>query len=308
MEAINCYIVPLPEFVNDDREKIERRLEELLPSEETPPEQLHKAMRYAVLGGGKRIRPLLCLTSVHAVGGLPESALDAACAIEMVHCFSLVHDDLPALDNDVLRRGKPTCHILFGEAIALLAGDGLFGLAFETLSRMDVHEKARFLAISALAEAAGPQGMVGGETLDLLAENSQVRIEDVERIHKKKTGALIAASCEIGAIFGVASKEQNFERTDVRISTLREFGEQIGLAFQIIDDVLNEQGDEKRLGKPTKSDREHKKATFPALLGIEESTRRAKEIFYGALKRIEPFGKDATPLREIANYIIERKE
>ncbi|HWP31832.1 MAG TPA: farnesyl diphosphate synthase [Fimbriimonadales bacterium] len=298
----------LPEFAKDSREKIERRLEELLPSEKIPPEQLHKAMRYAVLGGGKRIRPLLCLTSARTLGGALEEALDAACAIEMVHCFSLVHDDLPALDNDVLRRGKPTCHVVFGEAIALLAGDGLFSLAFETIARMNAPEKARFLAISALAEAAGTQGMVGGETLDLLAENTPVTLEDVKRIHEKKTGALIAASCEIGAIFGLASKERDFDRTDLRIRTLREFGERIGLAFQIIDDVLNEQGDQERLGKPTKSDRERKKATYPALLGIDESTRMAKEIFENALKIIQNFGENATLLKEIASYIIDRKE
>ncbi len=275
---------------------MDERLQALLLSKAATPETLSRAMRYAVLNGGKRFRPLLCLGAAEAVGSTAERALDAACALEMVHCFSLIHDDLPALDNDDLRRGKPTCHVAFGEAIALLAGDALFALAFETLGGMDAPESARFRAMRALA--AGTSGMVGGQTLDVECEDKPVEVDTVRWIHSRKTGALIAASCEIGALVGGGPDEQ--------VEACRKCGEKIGLAFQITDDVLNEEGDAASLGKRTQTDRQRKKATFPGVVGLAESKRVACEAAEAAVSELEAFGDCASGLRLLARFAAER--
>ncbi|MCH8275689.1 MAG: polyprenyl synthetase family protein, partial [Armatimonadetes bacterium] len=222
------------------------RLQALLLSKAATPETLSRAMRYAVLNGGKRFRPLLCLGAAEAVGSTAERALDAACALEMVHCFSLIHDDLPALDNDDLRRGKPTCHVAFGEAIALLAGDALFALAFETLGGMDAPESARFRAMRALA--AGTSGMVGGQTLDVECEDKPVEVDTVRWIHSRKTGALIAASCEIGALVGGGRMSRSKRAASA--------GRRLGLRFRLRTTCLMRRGTPRHWGsahRPTGS-------------------------------------------------------
>ena len=278
--------------------KVEARLAALLPPEDERPERLHQAMRYSVLGGGKRFRPLLCLAASEAVGGATESVLDAACALEFIHCFSLIHDDLPALDNDDLRRGKPSCHVAFGESTALLAGDALFALAFATLAGMEASDTIRRKATSALAAASGTHGMVGGQTVDIEAESTGTDIETVLWIHKRKTGALIAASCEIGAITAGGTREE--------ICACKRCGEGIGLAFQIRDDILNEVGDQALMGKRTRTDRSRKKATFPAVAGVEESRRMAEEAYRGAVCDAARFGERGEGLKLLAEFAANR--
>lgn len=281
------------------KDLIEKRLQELLPRENTEPSELTQAMRYAVLGGGKQLRPLLCMASCLACDGNAFSALDAGCALEFVHCFSLIHDDLPALDNDELRRGKPACHVKFGEAVAILSGDALFCLAFETLCKMNVSDSIKMRLIYSLAKNSGYSGMVGGEAVDILSENKKPEMRTVEFIHEKKTGLLMGASCEMGAIVADASEKQ--------CKALYEFGVHIGTAFQIVDDILNETKDERQLGKPSKSDRQRQKATFPALVGLEASRVYANAKVSDALQLLESFGESANALRELALFIKQRE-
>ncbi|MBA3725703.1 MAG: polyprenyl synthetase family protein [Armatimonadetes bacterium] len=224
--------------------------------------------------------------------------LDAACALELIHCFSLVHDDLPCIDNDDLRRGRPATHIQFGEAIALLAGDALFALAFETLLGMDAPSERTRRAAGALAAASGTQGMVGGQTVDIESENAQTDLDTVKWIHARKTGALITASCTIGAVLVGASEDQ--------IATCARFGDQIGLAFQIADDVLDETGDVESLGKHTRADKARYKATFPALIGVEASRTLALEAQQAALAELGSFDGDTKGFAVLAAFASER--
>ena len=242
---------------------------ELLPPENVVPEALHAAMRYSCLALGKRLRPALAMASAEAIGADPMSVIDAGCAIEFVHCFSLIHDDLPAIDNDDLRRGVPTCHKAFGEATAILAGDALFALAFDTIAKGPWSADARIKAIASLTLATGSNGLVGGETLDILSEGQPISFETLQTIHSRKTGALIAASCEIGAILSDAEESVS--------SRLYEYGKSIGLAFQIADDILNETSTPEKLGKSAGSDRERGKATYPSQIGLEASRQAAFE-------------------------------
>lgn len=254
-------------------------------------------MRYAVLSPGKRVRPALAMASAQAVGADPMKALDAGCAIELVHCFSLIHDDLPAIDDDDLRRGRPTCHKQFGEAMAILAGDALFALAFECLAHgMPPSTSAE--ALRELAKASGPRGLVGGEVADVLAEGVQVTGEEVRRIHERKTGALIEAACVIGALAAQATPEQ--------VETLRAFGRRAGLAFQISDDLLNELSTAGTLGKSAGSDRERRKATYPSAFGIEASRQIAHREADAAIAALEPLGSAAEDLRVFARFVVER--
>lgn len=254
-------------------------------------------MRYSTLAPGKRIRPALCLASARAFGD-DEAALNAAAALEMVHVFSLIHDDLPAIDNDDLRRGRPTCHVQYGEAIAILAGDALFALAFEALS-LSPAEPARVLrAMRALASASGSNGLVGGEVADVLSEGKEVDQATLELIHVRKTGALIAASCEIGALIGGGS--------DAEVEAFRAFGMDVGLAFQITDDVLNEVGDAEALGKAVGSDRDRAKATYPALYGLDASRQAATETLNRGLARLAPLNVDSQELEALARYAVDR--
>jgi len=279
-------------------EPVDARLRQLLPSVESEPSDLHAAMRYSCLAPGKRLRPVLCMAAAEAVGAARESVLDAACAIEMVHCFSLVHDDLPAIDNDDLRRGVPTLHKKFGEAMAILAGDALFALAFEILSHSP-HEPVRVVAaLRQLSRASGTQGLVGGEVVDVLSEGRAVDAETLRFIHSHKTGALIAASCEIGGALGGGSEEQ--------VKALTTYGERIGLAFQIADDILNETSTPEQLGKAAGSDRERQKATYPALYGLEESRKMAIQAADEGIRVLRNNDVSDGFLGELALYSVER--
>lgn len=264
-------------------ECVDRRLEELLPPPSFVPSELGEAMRYSALAPGKRLRPALAMAAADALGGITPPVVDAACAIEMVHAFSLIHDDLPAIDNDELRRGRPTCHVVYGEAVAILAGDALFSLAFSTLANIETDATRVVAAVRSLTQAANR--LVAGETLDVLSEGKPVDPATLVQIHSEKTGALIASSTEIGGIVGGGSPPQ--------IAALRTYGEKVGLAFQIADDILNETGTPEQLGKASGSDRERQKATYPALYGLEASRKAALEAANEGIAVLE-----AVPNRE----------
>jgi geranylgeranyl diphosphate synthase type II len=254
-------------------------------------------MRYSCLAPGKRLRPALCLASAEAVAGSVGVALDAACALEMVHCFSLIHDDLPEIDNDDLRRGVPTCHIKFGEAIALLAGDALFALAFQCLANVQADPGIVVQALRSLSLASGSEGLVGGEVMDVLSEGKPVSDQTLQFIHSRKTGALIAASCEIGGLLAGGTQEQVFG--------LKSFGEKIGLAFQIVDDLLNELSTSEQLGKAAGSDRARQKATYPALHGVTLARETADRLLEEAVSGL-PSSLERGTLEELARYAVER--
>ena len=282
--------------------RIDARLDALLPSIEAEPSPLFEAMRYAALGPGKRLRPALCLAACAAAGGDDEAALNPACALEMVHAFSLMHDDLPAIDDDDLRRGRPTAHRAFGEAVAILGGDALFAHAFSTLLAPGLGvvpapvTSARMA--TELAYAVGVEGVVAGETADVLAEGREVDAETLEWIHVRKTGRLIAASARIGAIAGGAE--------DDAVDALGRYGAAVGLAFQIADDVLNETGTAQTLGKAVGSDRVRGKATYPALIGLEPSRRRALALAEEGVACLEGLSGKVDFLRALALFSVER--
>lgn len=280
------------------RALVESRLDEILPSPNSLPKTLHEAMRYATLAPGKRIRPLFAMACAEAVAGDPRVAINAGCAAELIHCFSLIHDDLPCIDDDDLRRGRPTCHKVYGEALALLAGDALFALAFDVASTCHSDRAVSCEIVIALAKASGSMGLVGGEVMDVQAEGTSPDRESLTEIHRRKTGALIAASCKVGGIAAGASSQE--------ISALTEFGQTIGLAFQVADDVLNETGDQRLIGKSVGSDREHGKATYAALLGIDGATAEATSLVETALGSLEGLSGDASTLRRLAAQCVER--
>jgi len=261
------------------------------------------AMRYSVLAGGKRLRPVLCLAAAEAVGGCSDIAIDTSVAIELIHTYSLIHDDLPAMDDDALRRGKPTCHVAYDEATAILTGDALLTLAFQMLASQecaaDVPADRRLQIIHAVATAAGYEGMIGGQMADIDSESSRIGLSRLEQLHLMKTGALIKAAVTTGGILGGGTSEQ--------IRHLHKYAQNIGLAFQIIDDILNVEGDPALLGKAVGTDEEKKKSTYPALLGLAESRKLAADRVKEALKALEYFDKKADPLRAIAKYVIDRK-
>ncbi|MHB0913049.1 MAG: polyprenyl synthetase family protein [Armatimonadota bacterium] len=268
---------------------IDSALAAYLP-EERFPEVIYQAMRYSVLDGGKRLRPVLVLAGCEAAGGDPSLALPAACALEFIHAFSLIHDDLPALDNDDLRRGKPTNHKVFGEAIAILAGDALLTLAFEISPPSVARE---------IAQAAGVGGMIGGQVIDMLCEGKEIDAETLALMHAKKTGALIRVSVVAGGKLAGASPDE--------VSALSTYGEQIGLAFQIADDILDVTGDQEKLGKPVGSDEKRNKSTYPALFGLERSRDLARAAVDEACRALQPFGPRAEPLRAIARFTVDRE-
>ena len=255
------------------------------------------------MAGGKRIRPVLCLAACEAVGGLPEDALTAACALEMIHTYSLIHDDLPAMDDDELRRGKATCHVAFGEATAILAGDALLTLAFEVLSSVpltDGRQAALWLrVIQLISQAAGFRGMVQGQMLDIASEGRKLSADELKTMHRLKTGALIEASLACGALLGGADQRQ----TDL----LNSYARKIGLAFQVADDILNVEGNPELMGKSTGTDSLREKSTYPSVLSIRTSKEFAEKLVQESLQALDTFDKQADPLRTIARYIIERK-
>ena len=273
----------------------EQALEELLPPETTYPVSVHTAMRYSVFAGGKRIRPCLLMASYEACGGTfgDRNAVLACAAIEMLHTFSLIHDDLPCMDDDDFRRGKPTAHKAFGEAIAVLGGDALCIFAFECLAKT-----GRADLIEEIAQALGVDGMIGGQVVDIESEGKAVSRETVEYIHRNKTAALIRACVRLGALLTDAPA--------ARLAALSAFGDYAGIAFQVVDDILDEEGTTEQLGKDAGSDREKGKATFPAVCGMEESKRCAQDLIEKAHRAIEPFGHHASTLNALAEFIRTR--
>jgi len=290
----------LPTFFEEDRREVESALDQLLPPETTRPSSIHRAIRYSVFAGGKRIRPILCLEAARIFEPAPQAALPVACALEFIHTYSLIHDDLPALDNDDLRRGKPTCHKQFGEATAILAGDALLTLAFETLAAAPVDASRRVAVIREVATAAGTRdGMVGGQVADLEAEGREVEPEMLEYIHRSKTAALIRASVVAGALCGGAGEAD--------VARLRRFGENIGWAFQVVDDILDVEESSAALGKTAGKDQAQKKATYPALYGLEKSHQMARDLALRALEELGPYAERAQRLRELGEFLVLRR-
>jgi geranylgeranyl diphosphate synthase type II len=292
----------LHDYLRERAALVEAALDRYLPGEDLLPAVLHQAMRYSVFAGGKRLRPTLVLAACEAVGGAPERVLHAACALEMIHTYSLIHDDLPTMDDDDFRRGRPTNHKVYGEANAILAGDALLTEAFRLLADPAAN-RDRDLAvvlrvIETVARCAGSQGMVGGQVVDMEAEGKPIDYATLQYIHTRKTGALFLASIQAGAWLGGGSDDQ--------LAALTRYGETAGLAFQIADDILDIIGDQAVLGKDVGSDQARGKATYPALLGLSEARRRAEELRDLALTALEPLGTRAEPLRALARYIVDR--
>jgi geranylgeranyl diphosphate synthase, type II len=295
-------VVPtkLPAFFEEDRLAVDAAIDRLLPSETVAPESVHQAMRYSVLAGGKRIRPILCLEAARIFCSDVSAALYPACAIEFIHTYSLIHDDLPALDNDDLRRGKLTSHKKFGEATAILAGDALLTRAFETIALTPVDASRRVAMVGDIAASAGTvNGMVGGQVADLEAEGKPVRPEVLEYIHRSKTAALIRVSVTAGAVCAGASSED--------VARLRRFGENIGWAFQVTDDILDVEESSAALGKTAGKDIAQQKATYPAIYGLERSHKIANDLANSAIAELALYGDKASRLRDIAEYLVLRR-
>jgi geranylgeranyl diphosphate synthase type II len=284
------------------RELADASLERLLPPATQHPASIHRAMRHSVFAGGKRLRPILCMEAGRMVAGsLPAGIEELGAALEMLHTYSLIHDDLPALDNDDLRRGRPTCHKLFGEALAILAGDALQTQAYETLARLCCPAEARVRIIEEIARGTGTvDGMIGGQVVDLEAEHHKPDLQVLEYIHRSKTAALITASVVSGGLYA--------EAKDHAVEKLRTFGRSIGLAFQIVDDVLDLTQTSEQLGKTAGKDTAAEKATYPALFGIEESLKKADTLVCAAICSLDSFGSQADTLKALARFLVERKK
>jgi len=281
------------------REHFEVQLERSLPADNSQPVRLHQAMRYSALAGGKRIRPLLVYASGHALGTPPKALDRLACSLELIHAYSLIHDDLPAMDDDDWRRGRATCHLAFDEATAILAGDALQALAFEQLALIPAANPAISLRLmQMLAVACGSAGMAGGQMLDLNAKGKLISLAELEHIHAQKTGALISLAVSGPAIFGQAPKQQ--------LLALSEFGQCLGLGFQIRDDILDVTGESSKTGKPSHADAARNQPTFPALIGLQASEERANSVLKLALAALEHIPGDTAPLLELAHHMIQR--
>lgn len=292
----------LTETLEQGQRLTDTALDRLIPLETEHPASIHKAMRHSVFAGGKRLRPVLCMEAGRMVtGSLPARIEELGAALEMLHTYSLIHDDLPALDNDDLRRGRPTCHKVFGEAIAILAGDALQTQAYEVLANLKCPPEARVRIIAEVARGTGTvDGMIGGQVVDLEAEHLQPTPEMLEYIHRSKTAALITASLVSGGLYVEAKESQ--------VGKLRAFGLAIGLAFQIVDDVLDVTQTSEQLGKTAGKDTASEKATYPALFGVEASVRKADALVNEAFSELESFGERAETLKELARFLVERKK
>ncbi len=289
-------------YLSRQKEVIDRALEEYLPAISGPEKRVVEAARYSLFAGGKRIRPILCMAAHNAVRGHSDAVLPVACALEMIHTYSLIHDDLPAMDNDDYRRGKLTNHKVFGEAVAVLAGDLLLTYAFELMAsavNVESNHEVIIKIIRLVAEASGFKGMIGGQMVDLECEKRDVDLSTVEYMHTKKTGALLTASVKAGALLGGVS--------DSELQRFESYGHHFGLAFQITDDLLDVTGDFEVMGKKPGSDEEKNKKTYPALLGLENSKQAAIEHVEKAVEAVKPFGDAATPLVAMARYLLERR-
>jgi geranylgeranyl diphosphate synthase type II len=296
---------PLKKYLRDRQAEVDQLLHSYLPGAKCPPPLIHEAIRYSLFAGGKRLRPILCLAAAESVGGRREVVLPFAAAIELIHTYSLVHDDLPAMDNDTYRRGKLTNHKMFGESTAILAGDALLTAAFTLMAEKGVagtisHKKILSVILE-LGSAAGSTGMVGGQLVDIQSEGKKsINQDELHYIHTHKTGALIRASVRIGGILGGASSK--------KLTALTRYGEKIGLAFQIADDILDVEGEEKEMGKSVGQDQAKEKWTYPRLIGLERAKKEAHVLVEEALGELNGFGPEADPLRGLALYMIERKK
>jgi geranylgeranyl diphosphate synthase type II len=287
------------EFISSGQQRVEQTLDRLVPPETENPATIHKAMRYSLFAGGKRIRPLLAIAAANAVADASPGVESAACSLELIHTYSLIHDDLPALDNDDLRRGRPTCHKVFGDAMAILAGDALLTLAFEVLSKLDITNERRIHLVQELSTASGTVGgMIGGQVNDIEGEGRVPTAHLLESIHRAKTGALLKASVRMGGIYAGADAHE--------LAALTRFGEHIGLAFQIVDDVLDVEQSSEQLGKTAGKDAAQKKITFPAVYGIERSREMAEQERLAAHVALRLFDDRADRLRELADRIVHR--
>jgi geranylgeranyl diphosphate synthase type II len=287
-------------YLSESKSLVDSSLKELLPESTVEPTTIHKAMRYSVFAGGKRVRPILVLASGRSVGGDRRVLLHIGAAVEMMHTYSLIHDDLPALDNDDLRRGVPTCHKVFGEAMAILAGDALMTRCYQVLAQLPgVSDRTRVKIIAEIAMATGTvQGMIGGQVVDLESEGKKVTTELLEYIHHSKTGALLTACIRSGALAADVADEE--------LEILTRFGSKLGLVFQIVDDILDVTSTSEELGKTAGKDARSEKATFPALYGLESSRKKAQELVQSSLSDLEEFGEEADALRHIARYVLQR--
>src|SRR5215471_5733126 len=292
----------LKEILDQGQRTIDAALERLLPAANMRPDSIHKAIRHSVFAGGKRLRPVLCMEAARMIAGrLPQGVEELGSALEMLHTYSLIHDDLPALDNDDLRRGKPTCHVVYGEALAILAGDALQTQAYEVLARLKCPAEARVRIIEEIARGTGTvDGMIGGQVKDLEAERQKPDAATLEYIHRSKTGALITASLVSGGIYAGGSHAE--------IQRLRDFGRSVGLAFQIVDDVLDVTESSQQLGKTAGKDTASEKATYPALFGIDESLRRADELINSGCAALDSFAQRSATLKELARFLVQRKK
>ncbi len=292
----------LTAYLSARREMVDAALAGILPPEDRPPASVHRAMRYSVLAGGKRLRPILVIAGAEVVGGRPESVMETACALELIHTYSLIHDDLPAMDDDDYRRGRLTNHKVFGEAIAILAGDALLTLAFRLIAANAARVPDPRLigqVVAEVAEAAGTGGMVGGQVVDIESEGKTVSAETLDYIHRHKTAALIRVSLRAGALLAGGAPDV--------VSAIGEAGGNLGLAFQIVDDILDVEGDSAELGKSAGSDERKQKATYPALHGLEVSRREARALIARAKAGLATLGAAAEPLAALADYIVERR-
>ncbi len=292
----------LEQTLHGFRARVEAALDQRLPSPNQPPEPLHQAMRYAILNGGKRVRACLVYAAGRALGVEPEPLDVAACAVEIIHGYSLVHDDLPCMDDDDLRRGKPTCHKAFDEATALLVGDALQALAFEILAKddtLDVGAERRTQMIATLATASGSYGMAGGQAIDLAAVGKVPTLSELENMHRLKTGALIRASVRLGALTSEDITEDCMQALDT-------YAQQVGLAFQITDDILDVEGDARTLGKAPGADQAHSKPTYPAIMGLQAAKEKRVKLAESALSALSPLGDSASVLASLAQYVIQR--
>lgn len=291
----------IKEYMAQVRKVTDSRLAELLPAETCYPEVIHQAMRYSIFAGGKRFRPVLCLAACEAVCGSWQPALDAACAMECIHTYSLIHDDLPGMDDDDFRRGKLTNHKVYGVGMAILAGDALLTYAFEILAGLSGAGNAEQIlqVIQEVSKAAGTAGMIGGQVVDIISEQVTPNIELLQYIHHHKTGALIIASARMGAVLGGADAKQ--------LAALTEYAQQLGLAFQITDDILDVVGDAEKIGKPVGSDEKNQKATFPALFGLDQSRTMAQEAVAQAISALEPLNDKGEMLVQLARYLLGRE-
>ncbi|MBX9603755.1 MAG: polyprenyl synthetase family protein [Bryobacteraceae bacterium] len=290
----------LDQYLAARQKRVDEALDAVVPLETADPASIHRAMRYSLFAGGKRIRPVLCIAAAEAVHDAPQGVDEAACALELIHTYSLIHDDLPALDNDDLRRGRPTCHKVFGEAIAILAGDALLTLAFEVLgAHPGIDDGRRARLVLELAAASGTRGgMIGGQVHDLEGEGKPPTAQLLESIHRAKTGALLRASIRMGGIYASA--------TPAQLDALSRFGEHVGLAFQIVDDILDVEQPSAALGKTAGKDAAQQKITFPAVYGIERSRAMAEEERLAAHAALHLFGDRAGRLRQLADLVVRR--